>query len=159
MYPFYLSGVVVRGFRRGTPLGYPTANLESAALPQAALERFEMGSYYGVAALYGGNRVYRVAVSIGTNPSFGNALRTVEVHFLHRFGELFYGARIKVIILGFIRGMEKFASLDALRRAIAADSAVAGAALDDAALATYLSHPFFLGTPRCARWRASANAQ
>jgi FAD synthase len=48
------------------------------------------GVYSAVASLKG--RKYRAAVSIGWNPTYDNAKRTIEAYLLHDFGgKDFYG--------------------------------------------------------------------
>jgi FAD synthase len=62
--PLLMSGPVVKGFGRGSKeLGIPTANLDAAALPEAAT--CHTGVYYGWASVGSSPRVYQMVMSIG----------------------------------------------------------------------------------------------
>lgn len=73
--PYELSGVVVRGDRRGRTIGYPTANLATECLLPAD------GVYAGVGVLADGRR-FGAAVSVGTRPTFEGVGRRAEAFFL-----------------------------------------------------------------------------
>lgn len=64
-----------------------------------------------------------MVMSIGCNPQYGNADKSVEVHVLHDYARTFYDETLQVMVLGFIRPMASFASLDELIAAINADIA------------------------------------
>ena len=83
--PAELDGTVVLGDQRGGTLGYPTANLATAAdlLVPA----------YGIYA--GSARGHRAAISIGINPHYGGEERRIEPHLLDFAGDL-YGERLVV---------------------------------------------------------------
>jgi len=53
-------------------------------------------------------------MSLGHNPFYANTHRSVEVHILHNFQKDFYGAYMKVLMLGFIRPEYDYDSLDSL---------------------------------------------
>lgn len=122
-YPYFSKGMVVKGFGRGgKQLGMPTANLDSDAVKELP-EALGTGVYYGFARVNAGE-VYRMVMSIGTNPFFQNKERSMEVHLLHEFSEDFYGAELRLVILGFVRPMSDFPSLDALIAAMKNDVVV-----------------------------------
>ncbi|MCB1321709.1 MAG: riboflavin biosynthesis protein RibF, partial [Leptospiraceae bacterium] len=81
---FFVTGIVVRGDRRGRDLGFPTANLlwpESKILPGR-------GVYTAIAEWNG--RRYRAMVNIGTNPTFEESVGyKVEAHLLDFEGDLY----------------------------------------------------------------------
>lgn len=117
--PPSVIGSVVRGARRGTALGFPTANLE---LHHAV--RPPPGVYAGEAPLDG--RVYRAVVNIGTRPTFHeNGAETIEVHLLDFGGGDLYGRVAEVRFLARIRDEKQFEGPDALKRQITADIGVA----------------------------------
>lgn len=157
-------------------LGIPTANLpvDAALTPWIADAR--SGVYFGYAGLalpaahpdrrpdgaappaagadddHGPPRraVYPMVMSIGYNPFYKNTVRSAEVHLLHRFAADFYGAHMRLLILGFIREEQDYTSLDALVRDINTDCAVARNSLardawapprPDAAAAAWLLAP------------------
>lgn len=112
---YSLSGMVVRGDGLGRQLGFPTANVEvtGLALPPHGV--------YAVHAETGG-RSYRAVLNIGVRPTLAQArpqLR-VEAHLLDFAGEL-YGRELELSFADKLRDERKFASLDELRRQIAAD--------------------------------------
>ena len=113
--PPSVIGTVVKGARRGTALGFPTANLElhHAVKPPP-------GVYAGEVPLAG--RVYRAVVNIGTRPTFqqGGA-ETIEAHLLDYAGGDLYGRIVEVRFLARIRDEKKFDGPEALKRQITAD--------------------------------------
>ncbi|MFI6103926.1 bifunctional riboflavin kinase/FAD synthetase [Streptomyces sp. NPDC051310] len=113
--PHRVEGVVVRGAQRGRELGYPTANVET--LPHTAIPAD--GVYAGWLTA-GGERM-PAAISVGTNPQFDGTERTVEAYAIDRVGLDLYGLHVAVDFLAYVRGQEKFASIEALLEAIAED--------------------------------------
>ncbi|KAI1078115.1 riboflavin kinase [Whalleya microplaca] len=69
--------------------------------------------------------IYPMVMSIGYNPFYKNAVRSAEVHVLRRFGADFYGAPMRLLILGFVRDELDYAGRDALIRDINIDCDVA----------------------------------
>ena len=108
--PPELDGTVVSGDRRGTLLGFPTANL---AVPAGVVVP-RYGIYAGAA---GGTRA---AVSIGTNPHYGGSERRIEA-FLLDFGGDLYGRRLVIELWRRLRDERAFASEAALVEQIARD--------------------------------------
>ncbi|MFE3329053.1 bifunctional riboflavin kinase/FAD synthetase [Streptomyces sp. NPDC059176] len=113
--PHRVEGVVVRGAQRGRELGYPTANVET--LPHTAIPAD--GVYAGW--LIADGECMPAAISVGTNPQFDGTERTVEAYAIDRVGLDLYGLHVAVDFLAYVRGQEKFASIEALLDAIAAD--------------------------------------
>jgi FAD synthase len=123
-----LTGVVVRGFGRGSRLlGFPTANL-SPAPPDSSLSDFlshcECGIYIGYGK-FETSAVHVAAVSVGFNPTFTDVKdKVLEVHLLHDFGPgaEHYGEKMRVQLKGWIRSEVKFTTLEQLKAEIRADS-------------------------------------
>ncbi|MFJ4437493.1 bifunctional riboflavin kinase/FAD synthetase [Streptomyces sp. NPDC088923] len=113
--PHRVEGVVVRGAQRGRELGYPTANVET--LPHTAVPAD--GVYAGW--LHVAGEAMPAAISVGTNPQFDAKHRTVEAYAIDRVGLDLYGLHVAVDFLAYVRGMEKFASIDELLAAMADD--------------------------------------
>lgn len=115
-------GEVVHGLKRGRELGYPTANLA------AELEGFVPadGVYAGWlvdehAGLRPGVR-YPAAISVGTNPTFGDvAVRQVEAYVLDETDLDLYGHHVEVQFVERVRGMTAFDSIDQLTAQMAED--------------------------------------
>ena len=84
-------------------------------------------------------------MSVGFNPTFGDVKRqTIEPWILHDYGGLdFYGATLKLIVLGWVRGEEKFDGLDPLIEAIRADGDFCREALEDPVLKAFETDAFF----------------
>ncbi|MFJ3220757.1 bifunctional riboflavin kinase/FAD synthetase [Kitasatospora sp. NPDC086801] len=113
--PHRVEGVVVRGAQRGRELGYPTANVET--VPHSAIPAD--GVYAGWLTADG--ECMPAAISVGTNPTFDGTARTVEAYAIDRVGLDLYGMHVAVDFLAYLRGMEKFDSIDALLDRMADD--------------------------------------
>lgn len=115
--PPVVRSVVVEGERRGRELGYPTANLD----PERLEGFLPADGVYAAWATVDGER-YPAAVSIGNNPTFdGVPQHQAEAHLLDVDLDL-YGRTIELAFVDFVRGMEKFDSLDQLVAKIGSDS-------------------------------------
>lgn len=68
----------------------------------------QTGIYYGWAFLK--DEVYQTVISVGWNPFYNNVKKTVEAHLLHQL-EDFYGEKIKIYLIGFLRHERSFDSL------------------------------------------------
>jgi len=114
-YPFMLSGTVVKGKEIGRTIKYPTANLELSEdyklIPKEGV--------YVVKAIINAKTVYGLT-SIGTNPTVGGTLKTIETYFLNFSGDL-YEKKLEIEFLTHIRDGETFKSMDALKKAIRSD--------------------------------------
>lgn len=115
--PHRVEGIVVRGAQRGRELGFPTANVET--LPHTAVPAD--GVYAGWLTADG--EVMPAAISVGTNPQFDGVDRSVEAYAIDRVDLDLYGMHVAVDFLAYIRGQEKFDTLDALLRRMAEDVA------------------------------------
>lgn len=58
---------------------------------------------YGQSLAKKDTNVLPMVMSVGWNPFYNNSEKAAEVHIMHKFTECFYGAEIKLIILGYIR--------------------------------------------------------
>ena len=112
---FALEGDVVEGYRRGRTIGVPTANLDC---------RDQMVPADGVYAgrCTAGGRIYPVALSIGTMPTFenGNNRRQVEAHLIGFSGDL-YGKTLRVELTDWVRDQLKFDGVESLKAQMAKD--------------------------------------
>jgi riboflavin kinase / FMN adenylyltransferase len=112
--PHRVEGVVVRGHQRGRALGFPTANLEMP--PHTAIPAD--GIYAGWLASLDddGRDVQRwpAAISIGTNPTFGEGEQTVEAYAIDRDDLDLYGMHAAIDFTARLRGTLRFDSVDAL---------------------------------------------
>lgn len=130
--PLRATGRVVVGARRGTGLGFPTANLAeiSTLLPAP-------GVYAARAAVAGevGRRWRPAAVHLGPAPTFDSAAASVEVHLIGFAGDL-YDHVLDVDFLDRLRDTQRFASPAELKTQLAADVARAAALADEPAATT-----------------------
>ena len=114
-----IEGEVIRGDQRGRELGFPTANMSIDGLHQPKLGVYavevdvltgpHMGSYKG-------------AASIGVRPMFGVNTPNCETFVFDFKGDL-YGEELSVALVEYLRGEEKFDSLEALITQMDADCA------------------------------------
>ena len=111
--PYSLSGIVVHGNGIGHTIGFPTANIQpdcpEKIIPRAGVYEVMVNKKRGLC-------------NIGTNPTVGNAERTIEVHIPAFKGDL-YDRTLTVDFIRFIREERTFASLPDLKRQIAEDLA------------------------------------
>lgn len=99
--PFSLEGPVVHGEKRGRLLGFPTANLQLPTL----LAVPENGVYAVKVCVEG--TYYAGVANVGTNPTFTEVERRLEVFLLQFSGDL-YGKSLEVEFLGRLRGEQRF---------------------------------------------------
>ena len=119
--PYSAVGVVVAGDRLGRTIGYPTANVkvpEGKLLPAGV---FAVTLLLGDAAATG-------MANVGRRPTVSGAETRLEVHVFDFEGDL-YGREVQVTFEGSLRGEQKFASLDDLKRQLAGDEQKARALL------------------------------
>jgi riboflavin kinase/FMN adenylyltransferase len=127
-----VSGKVIGGFKRGTGLGFPTANI---ALPPGT----ELAHGIYAVRVYADGRTYGGGAYLGSRPTFDDGVPMLEV-FLFGFDGDLYGREIAVEFVDYVRADAKFASVEALKEQIAEDCAQAQAALE-AAPASPLDRP------------------
>jgi riboflavin kinase/FMN adenylyltransferase len=120
-YPWFVSGTVIHGDKRGRELGFPTANLRLD--PACALRH----GIYAVRAAVAGRRYDGVA-SFGRRPMFDTGAVLLEI-FLFDFSGDLYGADMDVAFIAWLRDEVVFASAKDLVRQMEEDSRDARAAL------------------------------
>lgn len=107
-YPWFVTGQVVHGDKRGRELGYPTANLRLE--PDCALK-------YGVYAvrISVGGQLYDGVANFGRRPMFDTGAVLLEI-FLFDFSGDLYGAVLDCAFVGWIRPELHFESIEELIR-------------------------------------------
>ena len=120
-YPWFVSGTVIHGDKRGRELGFPTANL-----------RLDVGcalrhGIYAVRTAVGGRRYDGVA-SFGRRPMYDNGAVLLEI-FLFDFSGDLYGRSIDVAFIEWLRDEAVFDSATELIRQMQDDSRRAREAL------------------------------
>lgn len=122
---FRLTGRVIRGEQRGKTLGFATANL--------AANRRALRPPNGVYAVFAdiGGAAYRGVTNIGTRPTLAGRDISIETHLIGYAGGDFYGRKLHLDFVQFIRDEQKFPSLEELKAQIARDVSTAQKILDD----------------------------
>jgi riboflavin kinase / FMN adenylyltransferase len=113
--PHRIRGIVVRGAGRGAQLGYPTANVDQ-------IDTLLPGEGIYAARACAENVWHPAAVSLGPNPTFGEAGLKVEAYLIG-FQGIIYQQPIEVDFLAWLREIKRFASVDALVAQMARDAA------------------------------------
>lgn len=108
-----VNGTVMGGARRGTGLGFPTANVALAAGTALA------HGIYAVRVVLNGES-HQGAAYLGTRPTFDDGPPLLEV-FLFDFDDDLYGREIAVEFIDFIRGDMRFDGEEALKAQMQAD--------------------------------------
>jgi riboflavin kinase/FMN adenylyltransferase len=123
--PWFVTGEVIHGEKRGRDLGYPTANirLDKNCSLKHGIYAVRVGRGQGK-----DQERFDAVASFGRRPTFDNGAPLLEV-FLFGFQGDLYGAALDIAFIGFIRDELKFDSVDALIRQMNDDSARARAQL------------------------------
>jgi riboflavin kinase/FMN adenylyltransferase len=118
-----VAGKVVGGAKRGTVLGYPTANIP---LPRGT------ALAHGIYAVHTwvDGEAHDGAAYLGTRPTFDNGMPVLEVFLFDFKGDL-YGHDIEVEFVGFVRDDRKFDNAQALIRQMEEDVTKARKMLDE----------------------------
>lgn len=121
--PYSISAHIVQGQKRGSAMGYPTANMipPRITLPAKGIYAVRMkvdGEWKDGAA------------SLGVNPTFDGSQLTLETFLFDWQGSL-YGKRAEVAFIDFIRPEEAFTTVEALKAQIARDCVTAKQMLVD----------------------------
>lgn len=111
---FFLIGEVEKDRQVGRTLGFPTANVR---YPSGKFS-IKKGVYAGEAELDG--VLYKGIINYGARPTFQNGEVWTETYFDGFDGNL-YGKRLKIRFAKFLREIEKFESVEALKAQLARD--------------------------------------
>ena len=106
-YRWNIKGDVIKGAQLGRTLNYPTANLALPANSQLA------HGIYAVRVRREDGNLYNGVASFGRRPTFDNGEALFET-FIFDFSEDIYGENIEVSLFAYLRGEEKFESVDEL---------------------------------------------
>lgn len=113
---YSFKAMVIHGNKLGRTLGYPTANLQPV-YPDILIPGIGI---YAVMVDWKGT-LYQGMMSIGVRPTVTDEkVITCEVNILD-FAEDIYGQYLTVYFVQYLRGEEKFSSLEALKEQIALD--------------------------------------
>ncbi|MBB2996158.1 bifunctional riboflavin kinase/FAD synthetase [Paeniglutamicibacter cryotolerans] len=112
--PHRMRGEVVHGAARGRELGFPTANLETAASGIIPADGVYAGWLVDEAEVR-----WPAAISVGSNPTFEGVSRQVEAHVIDRPSEGvedfdLYGQQVVVEFVAHLRPMVAYRGVEAL---------------------------------------------
>lgn len=131
--PYSVSGTVVAGNSRGRQLGFATINLSPPSprklLPPegvyAVMVQTPLGRFGGM-------------MNLGPRPTFGDAERMLEAHLFEVTAD-FYGTRVRIDFVAFIRETRKFEDASALVEQLEKDRRYALGALTPFAVSDNLT--------------------
>lgn len=110
-----LNGIVVRGRALGRTIGFPTANLQ----PDAGQSLPPHGVYAAICETDG--KTYAGMTNVGMRPTVDDSAKVTVESWLSSFSGDLYGKRLRVTLLARIRGVQRFADLNALKAQLARD--------------------------------------
>ncbi|WP_018717321.1 bifunctional riboflavin kinase/FAD synthetase [Arhodomonas aquaeolei] len=116
---YTISGRVARGDAIGRELGWRTANIRFRRSPPPVHGIFAV-------TLDGLGRRQEGVASVGTRPTVNGRATLLETHLFDFDGDI-YGAHVAVTFRAFLRGEERFDTMEALREQIARDADAARA--------------------------------
>jgi riboflavin kinase/FMN adenylyltransferase len=126
-YPFFFSGMVIKGDQLGRTIGYPTANLlvldpekliPGDSVYAVEVEMPENGKDKTWTPRSGSR--WKGMMNIGMRPTVDGRRRSIEVNIFD-FEDDLYGRELRVFVRACLRGEEKFNGLDALKAQLAKD--------------------------------------
>lgn len=107
-YYYFVTGIVISGDKRGTTIGFPTANIEIPANKQ-----IPANGVYLVKSNINHHTYYGMA-NIGFRPTFTNSQKlSLEVHFFDFEGDL-YGEKLTLEFIAYLREEKKFKEVNDL---------------------------------------------
>lgn len=128
-YSFQLSGKVIRGDQLGRELGFPTANL----FIEESYKLIPADGIYAVNIEFGDENIKHKTSKgmayIGHRPTINGMHRNIEANIFD-FNEDIYGQTIRITFIAFLRGDEKYNSLEELKTQLAIDEKNARAVLN-----------------------------
>lgn len=116
-YNYSIQGKVIAGFRMGSKIGYPTANIQ--VLQQKFLP---CHGVYSVRAFLE-NQTYYGMLYIGSRPTFNHKDLSIELHLFDFYKDI-YGYEVLIEFLDFVREDKKFFNVECLRSQIEKDEKI-----------------------------------
>ena len=114
-YPYAMEGIVVKGDQIGRSIGFPTANIQI----QESHKLIPADGIYAVHIQWQ-SQTYKGMLYIGDRPTVQGSKKVIEVNIFD-FDQEIYDEQIQVKLIQYIRGDQKFESLDALKLSIQQD--------------------------------------
>ena len=114
-YTYAMEGIVVKGDQIGRSIGFPTANIQI----QESHKLIPADGIYAVHIQWQ-SQTYKGMLYIGDRPTVQGSKKVIEVNIFD-FDKEIYDEQIQVKLIKYIRGDQKFDSLDALKLSIQQD--------------------------------------
>lgn len=118
---YSISGKIIHGDKRGSKIGFPTANIKLE-------ENILLNGVYAVSTYYN-KKIYYAIANIGYKPTFNGNKYLFEAHILNFKSDL-YGKRLEFKIISKIRDTKKFKNIEDLKNNIVQDLSTAKKLLD-----------------------------
>ncbi len=112
--PYFMSGRIIHGDKRGRALGYPTINIDLHRMYSPV-----SGIFVSLVSGLGDEKIQAVT-SIGTRPMFDGEKMVLEAHLLD-FNESVYGRYVQVELLKQLRDESVFDDIEQLKQQIQRD--------------------------------------
>ena len=119
-YNYYISGRVIRGAKRGTKIGFPTANIALKNIFRPLLGVYLVKIYIESDSHKFTHWVYYGIANLGSRPTFDETTHCLEVHVFD-FNQNIYGKKLKVELLNYIRPQQRFSGIEELTTQIKQD--------------------------------------
>ena len=113
--PYSISGRVIKGNQIGRTIGFPTANIECDFMQKLLPAD---GVYAG--KLHVNGHTYNAMANLGSRPTIGSKQRKLEVHCIGTDIQL-YESEVRFELFKFLRDIEEFANLEALKKQLEVD--------------------------------------
>lgn len=113
--PYSISGRVIKGNQIGRTIGFPTANIKCDFMQKLLPAD---GVYAG--KLHVNGHTYNAMANLGSRPTIGSKQRKLEVHCIGTDIHL-YESEVRFELYKFLRGIEEFANLEALKKQLEVD--------------------------------------
>ena len=113
--PYSISGRVIKGNQIGRTIGFPTANIECDFMQKLLPAD---GVYAG--KLHVNGHTYNAMANLGSRPTIGSRQRKLEVHCIGTDIDI-YESEVRFELYKFLRGIEEFANLEALKKQLEVD--------------------------------------
>ena len=110
--PYSVSGKIIHGDKRGSTIGFPTANIK--------LEPNVLLSGVYAVSTYINEKKYFAVANIGYRPTFDGEKYLFEAHIFD-FSSSLYGERMEFDIISKIRDTRKFSGIEELKESINKD--------------------------------------
>lgn len=112
---YILKGKIVHGKGNGRKVGMPTANLD-----YGTAQKLPEKGVYGVIAKTGGNE-YIGVTNVGTRPSVDQDSRITVETYIPGYDLELYGKEMELEFHLYLRGIEKFSSLEEVKKQVEKD--------------------------------------